>query len=379
MLSILLLISISSAALIAVLEFAREPTVHPRFELPFSTPEDLAHLGEITQTGTEQQLQIASILRSRYFSLINSSFNANSTAFIKRTPAAVSAFNQQMSAFFGHPFQMRPIDLNESSDYILSPEKACARLSWLSNSSISKFEAEDMYQLLIKKVSALPFNSNKITANQVFQLGDYIISYDEQQKKLGFDIENDVKEQVKQVYFKYNEWVRYGSIEQGKLGLTEIFRLVNEYLKRVRRSLKFQQFVPFMMDEALFLALLHIFGLDYSPKPPGSAFFMEIHLINGKNTVRFIYNNQHFESVLFGVESSIEDFATYLESKIIRFNLKHTCTLIGGELKEDNTWKYIVAAGLFVVVVGMTWRYQKQEEKERNKEKKEEQGMKKEN
>ena len=104
------------------------------------------------------------------------------------------------------------------------------------------------------------------------------------------------------------------------------------------------------MDEGLYLAVLHILGFDYAPKPAASVIFIEIHKQFNKHVVRFLYSNKYIESLACGLECSTEDFVAHIESKKLRYNTKSACEMI--EEPNDNiNLKYFLAIGLLFIMI----------------------------
>ena len=236
---------------------------------------------------------------------------------------------------------MRPIE----EDFIMSPEVSCKKLKDQLLKNIEKFEKHELY-LEASQIPELSSILPEISVKSLYDLGNYLISYEDRHLSQPLPLSSKSLETIKEIYHKYHEWLLYGSKEQGKLALHEVFRTLSDYLKVSRRPGKYQRFLPYMMDSGLFLAALHLLGLDYSPKPPSSALFIEVHFVANKYTVRFWNLTQYVESEICGLECKLDEFSEYLEAQLHGSGIKRSCGGAGGAGNVKDHWsiKYVVAA-----------------------------------
>ena len=335
-----------SAELVAVVELAREPTAHPRY---FSKVVQ-GDIGEITETGILQELRLGREIKSRYIEVIMSGFSEKSAIFVKNSPCSMKAMSIQLKEIYGEGAEKWIKSKDESVDFMLSPEKSCQRINYLLKKNIERFEKHDQFLEILQRRQELEKVIGNVTVRGIYELGDYFISLEEQGHIPLLDLENSTVALVKNIYHRYHDWLLYGDIEQGKLALTEIINKIAEFIKITFTSKHAQRFLPFMMDEPLFLALLHVLGLDYSPKPPGSAVFIELHKVMNKNTVRFSFNGRYIESVVCGIECSVQEINDFLLSRTVKVNLNNACSFIG-ETSKDFNFKYIIVIAILLIMI----------------------------
>lgn len=338
--------------LLAVIGISRETSCLPRFQFDWNYEK----IGIINDVGIQQAEELGERIRNRYGDVLVKNFDQKSKVFVKNTQCAVSAMEAQLGKIFPDGLVSFKL-LEEANDFMLSPEKACKRITVLLERNLAKFEKHEIFQMVLQRKKDLERYIGNFTVVDLYKLGDFIISYEEQGKKSLLELEFEVTELVKLVYYKYHEWILYGSIEQGKLALTELLNKLNSFMKVTFKSNKSQRFLPFMIDEALFLALLHIIGLDYSPKPPGSSLSIELHKIANKNTVRFFFNHAYAESSVCGLECSLQEITEHFQSKTLKYPIGQIC-LIKGEITENFNFKYLLAAFLLfsMIIVGKYWK-----------------------
>jgi hypothetical protein len=243
---------------------------------------------------------------------------------------------------------MRPIE----EDLITSPEASCKKLQDQLLKNIEKFEKHELY-IAAAQIPQLSSILPQISVTSLYQLGGYLVSCQDRRQSHPLPLSQSDSDKIIEVYHKYHEWLLYGSKEQGKLALHEIFRTLSEYLKVSKRPGKYQRFLPYMMDSGLFLAALHLLGLDFAPKPPASAIFIEVHFVANKFTVRFWNRSQYVESEICGLECRLDEFCEYLDGQLHAVGIKRSCGNLGGGGSVKDHWsvKYVVAAVALMFMV----------------------------
>lgn len=344
--------------LFAVIELAREPTANPRFSLPVVGTHK-RDLDDISEKGVQQELALGQFIKQRYGKIVLENFNENATYFVKNRKSAVAALNYQIQGIFSNSLKLKPKPKDYTIDELmLSPEIYCQRLASLLKNNFLIFESHPLYINLTKYSHELQPLIGNISVPQVYSLGDFIISYREQGLTLPFNLSNECCLLVIEIYHKYHEWLLYGSIEQGKLGFTDLALSITDYLKRILRPIKSQRFLPIMMDEGQFLAFLHFLGLDFAPKPPAAAIFIEIHKYSDRFTFRIFYENKYVESEAFGLEHNVEYLIDFFNSRVFVGGVKRVCKIVKGSTKESMTWRYWTAGaiGVLLFVMAAYWK-----------------------
>ncbi|OMJ87316.1 hypothetical protein SteCoe_11002 [Stentor coeruleus] len=344
--------------LFAVIELAREPTTNPRFSLPIIETHK-ENLGDISEKGIQQELSLGQFINQRYGNIILETFNENATYFVKNRKSAIAALNYQIQGIFSNKLKLKPKPKDYTKDELmLSPEIHCQRLVSLLKSNFLIFESHPLYTNLTQYSYELEPLIGNISVLQVYFLGDFILSYTEQGLILPFILSKECQKLVIEIYHKYHEWLLYGSIEQGKLGFTDLALSITDYLKRLLRPIKSQRFLPIMMDEGQFLAFLHFLGLDFTPKPPAAAIFIEIHKYSDRTTFRIFYENQYVESDTFGLEHNVDFLIDFFNSRVFVGGAKRICNIVKGSIKESMTWRYWTAGaiGVLLFIMAAYWR-----------------------
>lgn len=343
---LVLVLNLASSVLIAVVEIGREASSTPKYLSDWSEYEP----GVISSIGVIQQQKLGKTIRDRYSDVIYNNFYNNSYILVKNNNVTVSSLITQLIEIYGSNYKPNLNLFPEDQDLMLSPEKSCKRIQYLLQNNIKKFESNDLYINLTHRNDEVYKIIGNVTVEGIYRLGDFIIRFEEQNFTIPMDIEGQTKDLVKEVYHKYHEWLLYGSLEQAKLSLSMVLGKLIEYFETLIKFKTTQKFFPVMMDQALFLAFLHIIGLDYSPKPPGSAVFLEIHEIAGRHKIRFFYNDKYIESEVCGLECKIEDMITHLDSKLLKPNTKSACEIIG-DPEEGKLYKYLAAVSILILLI----------------------------
>ena len=362
---LLLILQTTFARLIAVIEIACEPISTPKYFFSWNNQE----LGLITSPGIQQQKNLGGKIKELYSEVITTNFYNKSSVFIKNTDPAIIGFQTQMKEIFDEGIQPQLKLIESTQDFLLSPEKSCNRIIYLLQKNEEKFESHELYLKVLKKKEHFSGIMGNISVRNFYELGDLLISYEEQGLDLPINISIEDILLVKEIYNRYHDWLLYGSIEQGKLGLTNLINKLCSFIRSTFRSDHTQRFLPIIMDKALFLAFLHIIGLDYSPKPSGSAIFIELHSIANKNSVRFYLKDKYIESSICGLECTIDEVVQYLEGKTLKISVENACNVLG-DLQEDYNFKYVVAFAILIILIIFA-KYSKTITERLNKNKKE--------
>ena len=350
-----LLFAAVAGKLLAVIEVAREPTCYPRSVFEFSGEEDLQNRGQLHWTGVKQEETLAAVVRDRYFEVFKDNFRDNSTVFVKNRQSAIDAIKVQLNTVFRKEM-FQELKVLDSEDYGLSPEVHCDKLKHLLLKNLEKFKEHELFTQITKNTE-LGKLLGEVTVEKVYNLGDFILSYEEQMLNLSLGLSDESKNLAKNLYFKYHEWLLYGSKEQGKLGLNEIFKKIEEFLQVSVRKGKYQRFLPFMLDEALFLAALHMLGLNFDPKPAGSALFLEVHRVSNKEKVRFWNISGYVESDLCGLECDLKDLSSHLSTLISSKSTRSLCKVSSNT--DSNTLNYFIAGSILLLLILIAKYYKK--------------------
>lgn len=347
-----LLIAVAYAKLLAVIELAREPTCYPKTAFRFSSEEDLENIGKLNIVGKKQEEMLADIIKKRYWNVFKDNFRHNSTIYVKNRDCAVDAIKTQLNTIYGNEM-FSALKVTETQDFMLSPEVHCDRLKSMLDKNIEKFKEHEIFSQVIQNPQ-IGILLDTATVDQIYKLGEFILSYEERELDLSENLSNDLKNAVKTIYFKYHEWLLYGSKEQGKLGLNEIIRKLNDFLQVSVRKGKYQRFLPFMLDEGLFLAALHILGVNFDPKPAGSALFLEVHQVSNKEKIRFWNQTGYIESELCGLECELKDFTSHLSSLIAAKPIQTLCKAsTSSELNKEN----FILVGVLLLILILVAKY----------------------
>jgi hypothetical protein len=340
--------------LVAVVEIARVPTGYPSVIFPFSSSEEVENKGKIHECGIKQEESLGKLIRERYFPVFKENFRYNSTVFVKNNELARESLKIQLNQIFESKIFNNFSLKTSEADLMMSPEENCLKLKGLLDKNIEKFKNHEIF-LEIQNSSVVKSKVSNFSVQVLYELGSYLISAEERNASeldfSGFDVQT--RELVKKVYHKYHEWLLYGTKEQGKLGLNEIFRTLNEFLKTTKKQGKYQRFLPYMMDQGLFLAALHLLGLDFSPKPPASAVFLEIHYVANQFKVRFRDFLSYIESEICGLECNLDDLAEHLSKQVSNLPIKKLCGLKNSDSTSEDHWsvKYFVLSAALLLII----------------------------
>ena len=145
------------------------------------------------------------MILQQYEEVIRNNFHQNSAVFVKNTNTSVSSMKIQLKVIFGKNFEVN-LNLNpENEDFMMSPEKSCKRLQMLLEHNIKKFEQNELYFEALQRKNEIINITKEFSVQKIYELGDAIISYEEQDKELTIKIDEKTKELVKTIYHRYHD------------------------------------------------------------------------------------------------------------------------------------------------------------------------------
>lgn len=177
------------------------------------------------------------------------------------------------------------------------------------------------------------------------EIADVLLSYKNRKIEYPNKITKDQAEIAVELYHRYIDTVLFGSREQGILATNEfIIRLMKTLYSVFHRPGGLKQRIQiYVGDDAWFMAIMRILGMNYSPSPPSTALFIELHSLSGESKIRFWYKGTYVEVPDCGIECDYKSFDALINKrnfKSEKIHREHCQTL--EEISENNWPKYIL-------------------------------------
>jgi prostatic aicd phosphatase len=337
--------SIALAEVIFVMEFARHGTRTPLKSYHWSIEEPL---GELTEEGYSEHLDIGKSLREAYPALLSEVYLPEEVYFRSTNYSrTLRSLEGQVKGLYPgiQDYSFETVD--RESDYLLMPYHACPRIEWLAERD---FKNSTKYLNFLTEL--LPFQNqifrltgeSSLSHEPAFYLGDAFLSYESRGMALP-EVDLGLVEFAKKTYEFYHSSMLFGNREALKISGHRLVQEILEQTKLVISGSKLRLAVYLTHDTAL-TAFLKALGFYQAPPQFSASLIIELHQLETQHFLKFIYQGQTLAFSECDELCQLDTFAMLSKDRLFASEVRWVkqCILEGDD--KNGGWYTLMKLGL---------------------------------
>ncbi|CAG9310259.1 unnamed protein product [Blepharisma stoltei] len=340
----IIFLSFASAELLFVTEISKEGLKTLPKVYPWSLQEEP---NSLTKEGFDQHYQIGQKLKEKYHLLIHPYYTEEDI--ISKSCSSLSCISSskaQLEGIYGKPYDFKINFTREVDDFLFKPQKACPRINWLLSYRLEHKAWKEVWgRILVHEKSLEKLVGDSIDMWNIYDLGSVLVSYKDREIPYPNEITKEEAETVIEAYYRFQDTLMFGSRDQGILATNEmminLLRSLNHAVSKPH--LLKQRLHIYVGDDAWYMAIMRILGMDYSPSSPASALFIELHRLGDDHRIRFWQKNSYIEVPECGLECDFREFDRIITKRNFKAEKQHrTLCFTLEEIKEFYWQKYLL-------------------------------------